>query len=229
MGETVTFPSDSGTGRGYLAVPDSVAGTAPAVVVLHEWWATDSHVRAVADRFAAAGVTALVPDLYRGLRATEPDPARRLLMGLAMDAAADEVAAAARFLTSRAPGAPVGTVGFRTGGSLALWSAACAEEITLAVAFYPTLPWERMAAKWDGFHGCRAMVHTAAGQSGGPGAETARQAVEKAGGDWLEYEYPDAPDGFFNDDRPACYDRDAAALSWARSLEALRSAPTLAA
>ena len=40
----------------------------------------------------AAGFTALAPDLYHGAHATEPDDAVKLLMGLAMDQAAKDIA-----------------------------------------------------------------------------------------------------------------------------------------
>ncbi len=224
MGESVTYVSGEGTGQGYLAVPDPVRSTAPAVIVIQEDWGSDAHSRSVADRFAASGLTALQPDLYRGLRPGGPEQARKLLMGLAMDAAAAEIGAAARYLAGRPDGGPVAVVGFRMGGSLALWSAAQVEEIGTAVAFYPELPWERMSSKWNGYRGSRAVVHAADAGLAGPGVGLAGEAVEAAGGEWIRYDYPGTRDGFFNDDRPAGYQRDAAALSWARTLEALRLA-----
>ena len=68
-------------------------------------------------------------------------------MGLAMDR---------RPGTSRAPrstcagrddveGHGIGAVGFCMGGSLALWSGALADEVKVAVGFYPAIPWERMS------------------------------------------------------------------------------------
>ena len=47
----------------------------PGVVVIQEWWGLVPHIRDVVDRFAAAGFSALAPDLYRGTTTTEPDPA----------------------------------------------------------------------------------------------------------------------------------------------------------
>ena len=58
-------------------MPDS-GGANQAVVVIQEWWGLVPHITSVADRFAAAGFVALVPDLYRGVPATEPDHAGRL-------------------------------------------------------------------------------------------------------------------------------------------------------
>ncbi len=223
VGESVTYISGEGTGQGYLAVPDPGRSRAPSVIVIQEDWGCDAHSRSVADRFAASGMTALQPDLYRGLRPAT-DQAGRLLMGLAMSAAAAEIGAAVRYLAGRPGGGPVAVVGFRMGGSLALWSAAQVEEIDTAVAFYPELPWERMSSKWAGYRGFRAVVHAADAGLAGPGVGLAGEAVEAAGGEWIRYDYPGTRDGFFNDDRPAGYQRDAAALSWARTLEALRLA-----
>ena len=67
MGETVTFRSNGHTCDGYLA------GQGPGVLVIQEWWGLVPHIRDVVDRFAAAGFTALAPDLYHGDSSTEPD------------------------------------------------------------------------------------------------------------------------------------------------------------
>lgn len=228
MGVTVTFPARSGTGQGYLAVPsantDRTTGPAPGVVVVHQWWSSDPQVRGVADRFAAEGFVALVPDLYHGVPAGRPDPATDLLMGLAMDTAADDIVVAAGYLAGRSDGnAQVGTVGFGIGGSLALWSAARSEQVTAAAAWYPELPWERMPSKWDGYRGTAALAHLP--EQGGPdpaAVDALAQAVHAAGGQLTAHTYPRTRAAFFNDDRPEAYDGDAAALSWARTLELFR-------
>src|SRR5689334_14017149 len=122
MGEMVSYASNGGTSEGYLAQPE--AGAGPAVIVIQEWWGLVPHIKEIVERFASAGFTALAPDLYHGVQTTEPGDAMRLLMGLAMDQAAKDIAGAADYLTNL-PGVPekVGTVGFCAGGSLALWSA----------------------------------------------------------------------------------------------------------
>src|SRR5256885_12419469 len=122
MGEIVRYPSNGASSEGYLARPDE--GTGPGVVVIQEWWGLVPHIRAVADRFAEAGFVALAPDLYHGVQTTEPDEAGKLIMGLAMDQAARDIAGAAEFLAARDDvRGGIGTVGFCAGGSPAPWSA----------------------------------------------------------------------------------------------------------
>jgi carboxymethylenebutenolidase len=224
MGEMVSFPSNGGTTDGYLAVP--ATGTGPGIVVIQEWWGLVGHVTSIADRFAAEGFIALAPDLYHGARTGEPDEAMRLMMGLAMDQAAKDMAGAARYLAKRPEcSGAVGTVGFCMGGSLALWSAALSDELSAAVGFYPAIPWERMNPKWDKYAGKSAVIHCseADGTSAAPGIQTAKQAIEAAGGECTLYDYPGTNHAFFNDDRPEVYDHDASTVAWARTLELFRT------
>lgn len=118
MGEKVSFASNGSTCEGYLSLPASDSG--PAVIVIQEWWGLVGHITAVADRFAREGFVALAPDLYHGVAATEPDHAMKLMMGLAMDKAALDIAGAAKYLDSRVDvtGKGIGAVGFCMGGSL---------------------------------------------------------------------------------------------------------------
>src|SRR4051794_32407997 len=121
MGERVRYPSNGDTSEGYLARP--AGGTGPGVIVIQEWWGLVPHITALADRFAEAGFVALAPDLYHGVVATEPDEAGKLLMGLAMEQAARDIAGAAEYLAGlpetvgvRGTGG-IGCVGFCMGGS----------------------------------------------------------------------------------------------------------------
>ena len=224
MGEQVTYASNGDTADGYLAVPAS--GSGPGVIVIQEWWGLVPHIRDLADRFAAAGFVALAPDLYHGITTTEPDEAGKLLMGLAIDRAAKDIAGAARYLAGRAEttGERIGCVGFCMGGSLALWSATLAPEIVAAVGFYPAIPWEKMSPEWPSYAGKAAVIHTAEGD-GGPeadGIQQARKAIESAGGDVEVFGYPGTEHAFFNDTRPEVHDAEASALAWDRTLTLFR-------
>ncbi len=84
-GTMVEFPSNGHTAKGYLATP--AAGKGPGVLVIQEWWGLVGHIKNVCDRFAAAGFSALAPDLYHGQTATEPDAAGKLFMALNIERA----------------------------------------------------------------------------------------------------------------------------------------------
>jgi carboxymethylenebutenolidase len=225
MGEIVSYRANGGQSKGYLARPAD--GDGPAVIVIQEWWGLVGHITALADRFAEAGFVALAPDLYHGEQATEPDDAARLAMAMRLDEAARDIAGAADFLATEpgSRGSGAAAVGFCMGGSLALWSATLSDRIVAAVGFYPGLPWDRVAPDWSRYHGKSALIHCSEGDgtSAAPGIQTAREAIERAGGDCAVYDYPGTDHAFFNDDRPEVYNDGAAATAWARTLEFLRA------
>jgi len=223
MGELTSYPSNGSTSEGYLALPAS--GSGPAVIVIQEWWGLVPHIREVADRFAGEGFVALAPDLYHGVQTTEPDEAGKLMMGLAMDQAAKDIAGAAAFLAGRGEvTGGVGCVGFCMGGSLALWSATLSEHVVATVGCYPAIPWEKMSPQWSNYEGKAAVIHCSEedGTSAAPGIQQARQAIEAAGGECAVYDYPGTHHAFFNDDRPEVYDAEASTAAWARTLELFR-------
>lgn len=226
MGELVEFASNGGTAQGYQALPAS--GSGPGVVVIQEWWGLVPHVESLVDRFAAAGYVALAPDLYHGMKTREPDEANKLMMGLAMDVAAQDIAGAARYLDQfeATNGVGIGVVGFCMGGSLALWSATLSPDVVAAVGFYPALPWERMSPSWPSYAGKAAMIHCSEGDgtSAAPGIQQAVAAIETAGGTVEVFDYPGTEHAFFNDERPEVYAPEASALAWERTLALLARA-----
>jgi carboxymethylenebutenolidase len=225
MAERVSFASNGGTCEGLFAVPSS--GHGPGVVVIQEWWGVVPHIERVVDRFAEAGFVAMAPDLFHGATTTEPDEGMRMMMSLAMDAAAKDIAGAAKFLFEHdaGMGAGIGAVGFCMGGALALWSATLTPQLIAAVGFYPALPWERMSPDWPNYKGKAALIHCDEddGTSSDPGIQQAKAAIESAGGTVTLYDYPGTHHAFFNDDRPEVYDAGAASTAWQRTLEFLSS------
>jgi carboxymethylenebutenolidase len=220
VGKKVSFASKGGSCEGYLAIPKG--GSGPAVIVIQEWWGLVGHITSIADRFSEAGFVALAPDLYHGVIAKEPDHAMKMLMGLAMDKAALDIAGAAKYLSERddVSGKGIGAVGFCMGGSLALWSATLSAEITATVAFYPGLPWERMAPKWQNYSGKSVQIHCSEsdGTSTASGIQVAVTSITTSGGNVETFDYPGTHHAFFNDDRPEVYDKEASALAWDRMI-----------
>lgn len=145
MGTMVSFQRPDGQSvQGYLAVP--AAGTnAPAVVVIQEWWGLNAQIRGVADRLAAAGYQALVPDLYRGQSTVEAEEANHLMTGLNFgEAASQDVRGAVQYLKARAP--KVGITGFCMGGALTLLSLCQSPEADAGVVWYGCPPLEYIDA-----------------------------------------------------------------------------------
>lgn len=145
MGTMVSFQRPDGQSvQGYLAVP--AAGTnAPAVVVIQEWWGLNAQIRGVADRLAAAGYQALVPDLYRGQSTVEAEEANHLMTGLNFgEAASQDIRGAVQYLKTRAP--KVGITGFCMGGALTLLSLCQSPEADAGVVWYGCPPLEYIDA-----------------------------------------------------------------------------------
>lgn len=139
MGSTVSFKRPDGQHvQGYLAEPAQATG-APGVVVIQEWWGLNDQIRGVAERFAAAGYSALVPDLYRGKSTLEAEEAHHLMSDLNFgDAASQDVRGAVQYLKARA--ARVGVTGYCMGGALTVLSLAMAPEANAGVVWYGLPP-----------------------------------------------------------------------------------------
>jgi carboxymethylenebutenolidase len=145
MGQMISFPRPDGqTVQGYLAEPAQPHG-APAVVVIQEWWGLNDQIRGVADRFAAAGYIALVPDLYRGKATVEAEEAHHLMSGLNFgDAAGQDVRGAVQYLKGRT--AKVGVTGYCMGGALTLLALCNVPEVDAGVVWYGCPPLEYINA-----------------------------------------------------------------------------------
>jgi carboxymethylenebutenolidase len=143
MGTTIEYSRpDGGTVKGYLA--QGPAG-GPGVVVIQEWWGMNDQIRGVADRMAAAGFTALVPDLYRGRSAVEAEEAHHLMTGLDFgDAASQDIRGAVQMLKTTC--GKVGVTGFCMGGALTVLSMTMVPEADAGVVWYGLPPLEYVDA-----------------------------------------------------------------------------------
>jgi carboxymethylenebutenolidase len=223
MGEMIEFKANGRTASGYLAMP--AADTGPGLVLLQEWWGLVGHITDVADRFAKAGFVVLAPDLYHGEKAKSPDEAGKLMMALNIADAAKDMEGAAACLTAMPEVSPktVASIGFCMGGQLALF-AACEvpQRIGAAVDFYGVHPAVKPdVSRLSGpvlFHFARRDKSTP------PDAANALvQRIRDAGKDVEAYFY-EADHAFFNDQRPAVFNADAAKLAWDRTLAFLKTA-----
>lgn len=219
----IEIPADSRL-PGYLAEPD--AERAPGIIVIQEWWGLVPHIRSVCDRLASAGFIALAPDLFRGVATTEPDDAAKLMMGLSVASAADDIAAAADYLvrSGRLPGDSVGAMGFCMGGGLALLAPTVTPHIDCTAAFYPAMPWPDYHPAWGNYDGREALINQCEGDlpSTGPDIDRYARAIADHGGVAVVETYAGTQHAFFNDDRPEVFDAAASAQAWDRSLAMFR-------
>ena len=146
MGQIIEFNRPDGqAATGYLVQP-AAGASAPAVVVIQEWWGLNAQIKQVAERLAKQGYQALVPDLYKGQLAIEENEAKHLMDGLNFgDAASQDIRGAVQFL--KAAGAPkVGVTGYCMGGALTLLSSVFVPELDAAAVWYGYPPLEYVDA-----------------------------------------------------------------------------------
>lgn len=193
--------------------------TAPVVVVIHEWWGLNDHIRDVARRLASEGFDALAPDLYDGKTTRDAGEAGALMSSLDTDQAVGKLSAVLDSAGDAAGRA--GVMGFCMGGSLTLALAARDARIAAAVPFYGQVPGDDVLAGLKG-----PVLYFAAGRDTWiTAAETARLAacLERSGRGGEVVRYPDAEHAFFNDTRKEVYRADLAAEAWGRAVGFLKA------
>jgi carboxymethylenebutenolidase len=146
MGKMIGYKRPDGQSVvGYLAEPAKDAA-APGMVVIQEWWGLNDQIKGVADKLAAAGYRALVPDLYRGKVALQANEAEHLMTNLNFrDAAGQDVRGAVQHLKASGS-AKVGVTGFCMGGALTLLSTVNVPEADVSVVWYGYPPLEYVDA-----------------------------------------------------------------------------------
>jgi len=214
-GKMVQFSSNGHTTDGYLATPAS--GKGPGVLVIQEWWGLVGHIKAVCDRLAATGFSALAPDLYHGKTASEPDGAGKLFMALNIGQAEKDLRGAATYLAEHSSTANLGAVGFCMGGQLALFAGCTNPSIGAVVDFYGIHPNVKPDyAKLSG-----PVLGLFAEKDSFVSPEVARgveAAIKKAGKQVETHIYPGVDHAFFNDERPDAYNKAAAEDAWTRTV-----------
>jgi carboxymethylenebutenolidase len=223
MGTRIEFQKPAGgTAAGYVAQGPTGA---PGVVVIQEWWGLVPQIEAMCDRFAAAGFTALAPDLYDGRQVPldEPDEAAKEMMALQLSTAAGELSGAVDELRARTGVDKVGVVGFCMGGGLALVLAAQRPDAVAAVIpCYGVHPWSEAHPDYTDMTAA-TQIHCAGLDSSFP--PEAAEALAKTLGDLHKqvelFVYPDAQHAFGNEDRPEVYDASAALVMFQRSVSFL--------
>lgn len=136
--------ADGDSIRAYVAYPER-RDTAPAIIVIHEIYGLTEWEPTVADRLAAAGYVAIVPDMLSSAHGRTPadqDSARALMGDLGDERVLSDLDAAYRWLgqqPSVAEGS-IGVIGFCWGGQRSFLYATHNPDIGAAVVAYGSAP-----------------------------------------------------------------------------------------
>ena len=191
-----------------------------ALIVVMEIFGVNSHIKRVADEYAADGYLAIAPQFFdrveRGLdvgySAPEIERARGLMQKMNFTDALNDTEAARKQVESAGK---VGIVGFCWGGSLSFKAACNMNGLACAVAYYggaiPSLIDEKPK--------CPVMFHWGETDASIP-LEKAKEVAQKHK-DQIHYFYAGAGHGF-NCDQRGSYNKESADVARVRTLEFLR-------
>ena len=195
--------------------PVTAAGDqGPGVIVIQEWWGLNDQIKGVADRFAALGYRALVPDLYKGKVTLDVAEAKHMMTNLNFgDAATQDVRGATQHLKQSS--AKVGVVGFCMGGALTVLAAMYVKEANACSSWYGFPPEQAGDVKTIT---TPLQLHFAEqDQSFSPEGARALEAKLKEGKVPFESYWYNAGHAFFNEKGPN-YNAECAKLAWDRTV-----------
>jgi carboxymethylenebutenolidase len=207
--------------RAYLSLPEHAKAPLPAVVVIHEWWGLNEHIRHWTDRLAADGYAALAVDLYGGEVATDPDGAMKLMKAVDEARAQEILAAAHRFLRDepRVAARKRAVIGWCFGGAWSLRHAIAQPDLDAAIIYYGRLVTDE--AQLGKIHAELLGVFADRDQGIPPGAVQAFVDALGRAGKTIELHRYDAEHAFANPSG-AHYEEKAAADAWAHVRAFLR-------
>ncbi|MDQ2856918.1 MAG: dienelactone hydrolase family protein, partial [Acidobacteriota bacterium] len=211
--ETLNLATTQGPTTALVARPDE--GVSAAIVLIHEWWGINDHIRDLAGRYAHEGYLCVAPDLYRGRVTKDAQEASALMHALAL-ADGMEIIRKAIDATKETYGvAQFGITGYCMGGTFALRAACELDELGASAPFYGDVPEDEVLAK------LRVPTLFIAGSRDNWITPEKVNGLKEAA---LKYDLPieavsyDADHAFFNDTRPEAYNAAAAADAWQRVL-----------
>lgn len=190
---------DLGDSKAYLSLPPDAKAPLPAVIVIHEWWGLNPHIKHWSDRLAADGYAALAIDLYGGQVATDRETALQLMKAADAAEAQAVLAAAHAFLASdpRVSATKRGVIGWCFGGGWSLQHATNTAGVDAAVVYYGRLPAD--AKEIAGLDAPVLGIFGNADTGIPPAAVDAFETVMRDAGKSLQvYRYDDAPHAFAN-------------------------------
>lgn len=196
---------------------DPVGKPKGGIVVVQEIFGVNHHIRAVCDRLAALGYVAVAPAVFdRFVRDFEcgytPDEianARSYLGNINWDHMVHDMAAAQADMKGVGP---IGVIGFCMGGTAAFLAATRLPGIAASVSFYGGSIVKFADEKLK----CPMQMHFGEKDEGIPMSVVDEVKAKQPQAE--VYVYPDAPHGFYCDER-ASYRKESGDLAWSRTQE----------
>jgi len=222
----------------FLATPDG-KDKHPGIILIHEIWGLDDHIKDVTKRYAKERYVVLAPDLFAGtpienavspnLFAEMGDPAKRDEAQKKMRAALapmqspefakemiHKLQKCFTYLEKQENcNGSIGVLGFCFGGSYSFALAAVEPKIKVAVPFYGQAPTEEKTEKIScpvlAFYGEQDenLIST---------LPELKDMMKKYNKDFEAIVYPNCGHAFFNDTNPNRYNKEAATDAWKRTL-----------
>lgn len=209
--ETLEFDAANGASTAYVAKTEDSGGR--AVIIVHEYWGLNDHIRDIANRFAAEGFTAIAPDLYRGKVATDKEEAGRLSHDLKLEDGLNTIESAIEKARETYEILHFGITGFCMGGTYALEAACKLEGLNAAAPFYGDIPDETVLKNLK-----VPVIFVSGTRDQWINPEKVSELERIADANFLPIDSVkyDADHAFFNDTRPEVYDKAAAEDAWAK-------------
>lgn len=133
-GEMIEIPG----AKAYLSLPKGAKPPLPGIVVIHEWWGLNEHIKHWTDRLADEGYAALAVDLYGGKVADNPNDAMKYMRAVDQKAALDICKYAEMFLRDdgRIQAQKTACIGWCFGGGQSLQMALNIPTLSAVVIYY---------------------------------------------------------------------------------------------
>jgi carboxymethylenebutenolidase len=219
--QSVSYSADDGEMQAYLVRPKGKKKL-PAIIVIHEIFGLNDHIRDVARRMALEGFLVIAPDALSpvGGTAANTDDVMGAIRGLDYDATVRNFTAAVRYLeTHPQTTGKVGCTGFCWGGAMTNQVAVNSPELKAAVPYYGSVPAVEDVPRIRASMLCHFASDDPRINEGIPAFEA---ALKKAGIDYQIHIYGETKHGFNNDSSPDRYHRQAAERAWIRTVEFFR-------
>jgi carboxymethylenebutenolidase len=218
-GREVEYGVNGGASRGYLVGGESGAESEtskPGLILVHEWWGLNDHVKDIAGRFAEEGYVVLAPDLYDGASTKDPEEAGKLMQGLDKERALEKLNGAVSYLQGlpAVDGDRIGVTGFCMGGTYALLLAAHNKSVRASAPFYGDIPTDEELKNLSApvlFIGAENDFWITKEKM-----DRLDEGLKKYGKEGEVKVYEGVGHAFFNDTRPEAYDKSAAEDAWKR-------------